>query len=171
MLSARLLQAMNEQIAKEWFSAGIYKSMEAYFQSEDLLGFANWMKVQAQEELVHGERFFRFVASVGDRVRILKIDEPKSDFTSPLDAISYGLSHEKVVTASINNLMKIAKEDGNHAAEIMLQWFITEQVEEEANFGLLLRKCKMVEGDGRGLLVLDQELATRVFAPPADMVI
>ncbi|TAL17177.1 ferritin [bacterium] len=171
MLSERLLRAMNEQVAKEWYSAGLYKAMEAYCQQEEFPGFANWFKVQAQEELVHGEKFFRFISSVGDRAWVLGITEPRNDYSSLLEMAEYGLSHEKVVTASINNLMDIARQDNNHAAQIMLQWFITEQVEEESSFSLLVRKLKLVEGDGKGLLALDQELGARVFTPPAGFIV
>lgn len=167
MIGERLEKAINVQISKEWWSAGIYKAMEAYFTSEDLPGFANWFRVQALEEMTHGERFFQYIGSVGGRARVLSIPEPRGDFSSALEVAQYGLDHERQVTAMINNLMSIAKEENDHAAQIMLQWFINEQVEEESNFSLLVKKCKMVDGDGRGMLMLDQELAQRVFTPPA----
>ncbi len=169
MISKKLQDAMNVQVKNEWYSAGIYKAMSAYFASEDLPGFANWMDVQAQEELTHGEILFRYVSEVGGRARVLATEEPKNDYKNAIDAFSYALEHEKKVTAMINNLMSIAKKENDHAAQIMLQWFVTEQVEEEASFGLILRKLKMVEGDGRGLLMLDNELASRVFNMPSPL--
>jgi ferritin len=167
MLSQKLQDALNEQMKNEFFSAYLYMAMAGYFQSEDLPGFANWMRVQALEEMTHGEKFFNFICSVAGRTELQPIDGPKNDFKSPLEAIEFGLNHEKFVTASIGNLMELSRAEKNHAAEIMLNWFVTEQVEEEANFSLLIRKLKRVEGDGRGLLLLDQELGQRVFVPPA----
>jgi ferritin len=169
MISERLEQAMNEQISKEWWSAGIYKAMEAYCASEDLQGFATWFRVQALEELTHGERFFQYITAVGGRAKVLAIPEPKNTYASPLDAATYGLDHERQVTAMINRLVAIAREENDNAAQILLQWFVAEQVEEEANFTSLVKKLKMVEGDGRGVLLLDQELGTRVFTPPVSM--
>ena len=166
MLSGKLQDAMNEQMKNEFFSAYLYMAMAGYFQSEDLPGFATWMRVQALEEMTHGERFFNFICNVNGRTNLLPIAGPRNDFKSPLEAFEYGLDHERFVTESINKLMDLARDESNHAAQIMLQWFVTEQVEEEANFSLIIRKLKRVEGDGRGLLLLDQELGQRVFVPP-----
>ncbi|PLX43815.1 MAG: ferritin [Deltaproteobacteria bacterium] len=167
MISEKLLKALNVQINKEWWSASIYKAMAAYCESEDLPGFANWFNVQTLEELTHGQRIFDFICEAGERVELYPMEGPKNDYESPLDAFTYGLEHEKLVTSLINDLMTIAKEENNHAAEIMLQWFVTEQVEEEASFGLIKKKLERVGDDGRGLLMLDDELATRAFTPPA----
>ena len=167
MISKTLQDALNGQIINEWWSGYLYKAMEAYFASEDMPGFANWFGVQTLEEMSHGEVIFRYVASVGGRVTLAGIPEPVNEFSSVAAMIAFGLEHERKVTAMINNLMDMAKRENDHAAQIMLQWFVTEQVEEEANFGLLLKKVKMVEGDGRGMLLLDQECAARVFTPPA----
>lgn len=169
MISPTLEKAINEQIINEWWSGFLYKAMEAYFASEDLPGFANWFGVQTQEELTHGEILFRYVSSVGGRATLAAIPEPKNDWGSVREAVEYGLMHEKKVTAMINNLMDMAKKENDHAAQIMLQWFVTEQVEEEANFSLLLKKVTMVEGDGRGMLLLDQECAARVFSIPSPL--
>lgn len=167
MLTKKLQDALNEQMKNEFFSAYLYMAMAGYFQSEDLPGFANWMRVQALEEMTHGERFFNHICNVSGRTDLLPIDGPKNDFKSPLDAFEYGLKHERFVTESIGKLMDLARKEKDHAAEIMLNWFVTEQVEEEANFSLIIRKLKRVEGDGRGLLLIDQELGQRVFVPPA----
>jgi ferritin len=165
MISPKLQDALNEQMKNEFFSAYLYMAMAGYFQSEDLPGFATWMRVQALEEMTHGERFFHFTCDAGGRTDLRPIEGPKNDFASPLDVFQFGLQHEKFVTDRIGKLMDLAREEGNHAAQIMLQWFITEQVEEEASFSLIIRKLQRVEGDGRGLLMLDQELGQRVFAP------
>lgn len=166
MMSQKLQDAMNEQMKNEFFSAYLYQAMAGYFESEDLPGFANWMRIQALEELSHGEKFFHFMCEVGARTNLLPIDGPKNDYKSPLEVLEFSLDHEKFVTASINNLMTIAKEEGDHASEIVLQWFVSEQVEEEASFGLLVKKLQRIGDDGNGLLRLDDELATRVFVPP-----
>jgi ferritin len=167
MLSQKLQDALNEQMKNEFFSAYLYMAMAGYFQSEDLPGFANWMRVQTLEEMTHGEKFFNFICDVAGRTELRPIDGPKNDFKSPLEAFEFGLNHERFVTASIGKLMELSRAEKNHAAEIMLNWFVTEQVEEESNFSLLIRKLKRIEGDGRGLLLLDQELGQRVFVPPA----
>ena len=167
MLSEKLQDAMNEQMKNEFFSAYLYMAMAGYFQSEDLPGIATWMRVQALEEMTHGERFFNFICDVQGRTDLRPIDGPQNEFKSPLAAFEFGLNHERFVTDRIGKLMDLAREESNHAAQIMLQWFVTEQVEEESNFSLIIRKLKRVEGDGRGLLLLDQELGQRVFVPPA----
>ncbi|MFO7982883.1 MAG: ferritin [Desulfuromonadales bacterium] len=168
MISQKLQDAMNEQMKNEFFSAYLYMAMAGYFEAEDLPGFATWMRAQALEEMTHGEGFFRFLCEADGRTNLLPIDGPKNEFASPLDAFKYGLEHEKFVTDSINKLMDLAKEDGNHAAQIMLQWFVTEQLEEESSFSLILRKLERIGDDGRGLLMLDDELGTRTFTAPAN---
>ena len=167
MFSKKLLDAMNEQMKNEFASAYLYLAMAGYFQSEDLPGIANWMRVQALEELTHGEKFFHFICDANGRTDVRAIDAPQNSYKSPLDCFKAGLKHENFVTASINNLVDLARKDNNHAAEIFLQWFVTEQVEEEANFGLIVKKLERIGDDGNGLLRLDEELAQRVFVPPA----
>ena len=166
MLTQRLQDVLNEQMKNEFYSAYLYLAMAGYFQSEDLPGFANWMRVQALEEMTHGEKFFNFICNTQGRTDLRAIAAPCNAYASPLEAMAYGLKHENFVTESIGKLMDVAREENNHAAQIFLQWFVTEQIEEEANFSLIIRKLKRVEGDGRGLLMLDQELSTRVFVPP-----
>ena len=169
MLSQPLVDALNEQMKNEFFSGYLYKAMAAYFEAEDLPGFAHWMKLQALEELCHGEKFFNYICEAGGRAVLLPIDAPQVDYDSPLDVFEYSLKHEQFVTASISNLMTQAKNENNHATEIFLQWFVTEQVEEEATFGLQLKNIKRLEGDGRGLMMMDKELSQRVFAVPTGM--
>ncbi len=167
MISDKLLDALNEQMKNEFYSAYLYMAIAGYFEAEDLPGIASWMRVQALEELTHGEKFFNFITEAGGRTDFRGFDAPRNDFSSPLDAFKYSLDHEQFVTASINKLMDLAKEEGNHAAQIFLQWFVTEQVEEEASFGLIIRKLERIGDDGNGLLRLDEELAARTFVPPA----
>jgi len=163
MFSAELLDAMNEQMKNEFLSAHLYLAMAGYFESEDLPGIASWMRTQALEELTHGEKFFNFICEAGGRTDLRGFDDPKNDYASPLDCFQYSLEHEKFVTARINNLMDLAKKESNHAAQIFLQWFVTEQVEEEASFGLIVKKLERVAEDGRGLLMIDSELGNRAF--------
>jgi len=166
MFSKKLLDAMNEQMKNEFGSAYLYLAMAGYFQSEDLPGIANWMRVQALEELTHGEKFFHFICDAAGRTDLRAIDMPQNSYKSPLDCFKAGLKHENFVTASINNLVNLARKDNNHAAEIFLQWFVTEQVEEEASFSLIIKKLERIGNDGNGLLRLDEELSQRVFVPP-----
>ncbi|PLX78590.1 MAG: ferritin [Desulfuromonas sp.] len=167
MLSAKLQDALNEQMKNEFFSAYLYMAMAGYFEAEDLPGIASWMRVQALEEMTHGEKFFNFITEAAGRTDFRGFDSPQNDFDSPLGVFQVSLEHEKFVTASINKLMDLAKDEGNHAAQIFLQWFVTEQVEEEASFGLILRKLERIGDDGNGLLRLDEELGGRGFVPPA----
>ena len=167
MFSKKLLDAMNEQMKNEFASAYIYLAMAGYFQAEDLPGIANWMRIQAMEELTHGEKFFHFICDAAGRTDLRAIDMPQNSYKSPLDCFKAGLKHENFVTASINNLVNLARKDNNYAAEIFLQWFVTEQVEEEANFSLIIKKLERIGDDGNGLLRLDEELGQRVFVPPA----
>jgi ferritin len=125
------------------------------------------MRIQAVEELTHGEKFFHFICDAAGRTDLRAIDMPQNSYKSPLDCFKAGLKHENFVTASINNLVNLARKDNNYAAEIFLQWFVTEQVEEEANFSLIIKKLERIGEDGNGLLRLDEELGQRVFVPPA----
>jgi len=166
MLSKKMQGALNEQMKNEFFSAYLYMAMAGYCQEENLPGIANWLRVQALEEMTHGEMFFNFLCEAGGRTHLLPIDGPKNDFKSPLELFEFGLEHERFVTDSINKLTDLAVDEKNHAARIFLQWFVTEQVEEEANFSLIVSKLRRIGKDGQGLLLLDQDLASRVFVPP-----
>lgn len=167
MLSPKLTEALNDQISFEIHSALIYKAMQAYFEAEDLPGMANWMDIQFQEEMSHAEKMFHFVCDAGGRVKMLAMDEPQNEYSSPLNAFESALEHEQLVTGRINNLMDLAHEEKNHAAQIFLQWFVTEQIEEEASVSYIIAQLKRVKEDGRGLMMIDQELAKRVFTPIA----
>jgi ferritin len=168
MFSKELLDAMNEQMKNEFLSGYLYLAMAGYFEAEDLPGIASWMRVQALEELTHGEKFFHFLCEAGGRTDLRAIDAPENNYDSPLACFEYSLNHEKFVTSEINKLMDTARKDNNHAAQIFLQWFVTEQVEEEASFGLIVKKLERIGDDGNGLLRLDEELGQRAFVAPAD---
>ena len=165
-MNDKLAKAMNDQIQKEFYSAYLYLAMSAYFESVDLKGFANWMHVQFQEETALALRFFAYMHDRGARVELQAIEQPKVEWESALDAMQETLAHEKMVTASINNLADIAVETRDHAALSMLQWFVDEQVEEESNATDIIAQLKLIGDNGYGLLMLDKELRARVFVAP-----
>lgn len=165
MLVKRMEDAINDQMNFEIYSAHIYLSMASYFEENGLPGFANWMKAQYQEEIFHAMKMFDYVNETGGRATISAIDAPATEWDSPLAAFQTALEHEQLVTSRINKLMDIAREESDHATSIFLQWFISEQVEEEASVGDIVGKLKLV-GDGGALFMLDRDLSTRVFTPP-----
>ncbi|MFH0919474.1 MAG: ferritin [Fibrobacterota bacterium] len=167
MISQKLQDAINEQINKELFSEYLYLQMQAWCLDHDLEGFANWMDVQTKEERMHAMKFYNFQNDRGGTLLLKPIDGPKTDYKTPEDLFTYGLEHEKFVTARISALMDLAIKESDHAAVSFLKWFIDEQVEEEANFTKVLNKVRLSGGQGAGLFMIDQELAKRVFVPPA----
>lgn len=167
-ISANIQEKFNEQIQKEFFSEYFYISMEAYFKHMSLDGFANFFHVQALEERDHAMMFFNYILETGGKVELRQIDKPKTDFESPKEVFQLSLEHEKFVTRSIHSLVDAAQAEKDYTAITFLQWFITEQREEESNMDRVLNKLRLVEGDGRGLLLLDQELAQRVYSPPVN---
>jgi ferritin len=168
MLSKKLLTKLNEQITHEFYSAHYYLAMAAYFMKEDLDGFANFFIVQAEEERFHAMKFFNFIFDQGEEAIITGFKDPKHDFTSAEEIFSLALEHEQLVSSLINDLMAIAQEEKHYPSISFLQWFIDEQVEEEAGMSKLLSKVKRVGDKGHGILMLDKELATRTFAPEAE---
>jgi ferritin len=166
MLTQKLQDAFNEQINKELYSEYLYLSMAAYCFEKDLDGFANFFMVQTQEEHFHAMKMFNFVTDCGGRVILKKIDSPPVEFKSVIELFEKTLEHEKFVTKSINELMNIAIKENDHASTSFLKWYVDEQVEEEATDQKILSKLKLVDGNGYGILMLDQELAARVFTPP-----
>jgi len=169
MLNKRIEEELNKQLNREFFSSYLYMSMAAYFQSVDLLGFANWMEVQAQEELAHAQKFYNFIVERGGRVVLDQIEKPKSEWQNALSSFEDALNHEQYITSSINNLVDIALEEKDHATNIFLQWFVTEQVEEEASATTVINKLKLMKDAPGGIFMLDRELASRTFvAPPTE---
>lgn len=167
MLNQKLEKELNSQINKELFSAYLYMSMSAYFQSVDLTGFANWMQIQAQEELSHAQKFYDFINERGGRVVLEAIDKPQADWESPQIAFEDSLKHEEFITKSINDLVSVSQEEKDYATQIFLQWFVTEQVEEEASVNEILNKMKLMKDAPGALFMLDRELGQRQFVPPA----
>jgi len=168
MLSKKMEKAINQQINAELFSSYLYLSMATYFESINLGGFSNWMRQQAQEELFHAMKMFDFVCERGGRVILQAIEKPPSKWTSPLNAFENVLSHEQKVTGLINDLVNLALDERDHATNIFLQWFVSEQVEEEATAGTFVDKLKLIGKDANGLFMLDTELAQRTFTMPAN---
>ncbi len=166
MLKPNIQEALNKQINAELFSSYLYLAMAAYFDSQSLAGMANWMRIQTQEELVHVMKFFDFINERDGRVLLAAIDGPKAEWTSPLDAFEAVLEHERKVTGLINDLVDLSLSERDHAANTFLQWFVTEQVEEEAAAKTIVDKLKLVGDNPVALYMLDGELAQRTLPPP-----
>ncbi len=162
MLSNTVQNAINEQIKNEIYSAYLYLSMSAHFWSSTiLLGLAHWMRVQSQEELGHALKFYDYVLDRGGKVILQAIDQPPVDWTSPLELFSQVLEHEQKVTGLIHKLNDLAIKENDYATQVMLQWFITEQVEEEKNATQIIDQLKMIEARESGILMLDHRLRKR----------
>ena len=167
MLSEKIQDALNKHVNQEFYSSYLYLSMSAYFQSISLSGFANWMRIQAQEELVHAMRFYDFINERNGRVSLYRVADPPVEWKDSVEIFEDILKHEQGVTKAINNLVNLAYDERDHATQIFLQWFVTEQIEEESTAADVLHKLKLTAGEGSGLFMMDRELATRVFVPPA----
>ena len=141
----------------------MYLSISAYFADMGLPGFANWMRVQAQEEVTHATKMYDYILSRGGKVVLKAIDAPPAAWKSPLAVLEAGLAHEKLVTKSLNELTDLAVKEKDHASQIFLAWYITEQVEEEDSFSNIVNSLKLINGEGQGLLLLDRELGARTF--------
>ena len=166
MIRPKIEKALNDQINAELFSAYLYYSMSAYFESINLKGFANWMRIQTQEELAHAAKFYDFINSRKGRVLVQPIDAVETEWESPLAVFEATYKHECYVSDLINKLVALAREENDNATENFLKWFVDEQVEEEATADEKIQEIKMVEGQGQGLFMLDREMAQRVFVRP-----
>lgn len=163
MISKKVEKEINQQINAEMFSAYLYLSMSAYFESTNFPGFANWMKIQAQEELMHAMKLYAYLAERGGRITLTAITAPKTEWENATEVFSEVLKHEKQITTLIDNLMNIAIAEKDHATATMLQWFINEQVEEESIAEKILNDIKLIGTHGPSLLMLDRELGRRSF--------
>jgi ferritin len=161
-MNAAVQDAFNEQIKNELFSGYLYLSMSAHFDNENLPGFANWMRLQAQEELAHAMRLFDYVLRRGGQVELQGIDAPPTEFGSPLSIFESVLEHERAVTGMIHALFELSGKEGDWAAQQELQWFIAEQVEEEDSASTARDQVRMAGDDQAALLMLDQQLGSRV---------
>jgi ferritin len=167
MLGQKMQEAINKQINAELYSGYLYQSMSAYYQSKNLPGFANWMWVQMQEEQAHAQILYNHVVARGGRVILTAIAAPPTDWKDPAGPFVDAYEHEKKVTAMIDNLVALAAKEKDNASNAMLQWFVTEQVEEEKNTSGVVEHMKLTKDVPAGVLMLDRELAARVFTPPA----
>jgi ferritin len=164
MLSKKMQDALNGQINAELYSSYLYLSMSACFESTNMPGMAAWMRVQAEEEKMHAMKIFDFVADRGGRVTLAAIAAPPTEWESPLAAFEAAYGHEQKVTGLINELVKLSREENDPATDIFLQWFVTEQVEEEKTADDIVQKLKMVQGQLAALYLLDKELGARQAA-------
>ncbi len=167
MLHADIEKALNDQINAELFSSYLYYAMAAYFESTGIPGAANWMRIQTQEELVHVSKYFEYIVDRGGRVALGAVAAPGAQWKSPLAAFEAALNHEREISARIHKIADLAVKHRDHGTHNFLQWFISEQIEEEKTAEDVVQKLKLAGKDGAGLFMIDRELATRVFVPPA----
>lgn len=167
MISEKLERALNKQLNLELYSAYLYAAMAAYFEYKNLAGFANWMRVQVEEELAHAAKFYTYIQDIGGRVELEAIAKPPADFKSALAVFEEALAHEQGVTKSIYKLVDLAQKESHHATSTFLQWFVTEQVEEEKVADEIRRRLEMVGNSPEGLFMIDRELAQRKAGPGA----
>jgi len=165
MIGKKMESALNEQVNRELYSAYLYMSMSSFSDRIGLKGFANWFMVQYHEEMLHAMKIYEYIMRQGGKVKLMNLQEPPSEFDSPLDMFEKTLAHERFITKSINDLVDLAIAERDHATQIFLQWYVTEQIEEEENDNDIIAKLKLV-GTGtennNGLFLLDKELATRM---------
>jgi ferritin len=161
MIGKAMQDAINEQINKELFSSYLYLSMAAYFEEKNLPGFAHWMRVQEAEEREHAMKFYDFLLERGGKVTLKAIEAPKTEWASAMEVMEEVAAHEAKVTASIYALYELALQEKDYPAQVMLQWFITEQVEEEKNAAEIIASLKMIEAHETALLQLDHRLSKR----------
>lgn len=169
MINEKMQEKINGQINWELYSSYLYLSMSGYFESQNLKGFSSWMRVQAMEELTHFKRFYDFLVARGGRVILSEIKSPPSEWNSPLATFEDVQKHEQHVTALINSLVDISLELKDHATNSFLQWFVDEQVEEEASVDEVIQSLKLNENNPGGLFIIDKELVQRAFVPPVDV--
>ena len=161
MISEKMEKAMNDQINAEIFSSYLYLSMSAYFESQNWLGFASWMKVQSQEEYAHAMKFFKYVNDVDGKVTLETIEKPKIDWKSPLHAFEEAHKHELYITETINKLVALANQEKDYAANLFLNYFVNEQVEEVATVNQIIHKFKLIGDNKSSQYFLDRELGLR----------
>lgn len=169
MISEKMQEALNEQVNKEFYSAYMYLAMSAYCDTLGLPGFSNWMRMQFEEESLHVTKMFDYILAQGGQIHLKTIEEPAKEYGTPLEVFETTLEHERYVTRLIHQLMDLAVEERDYATQTFLQWYITEQVEEESNVNDVIAPLRMVGEDKGGLMMIDQQLALRAAPamPPA----
>ncbi len=167
MISDKMEKELNEQVNKEFYSAYMYLAMSAYCNTIGLPGFAHWMRLQYEEEIMHVTRMYDYIQDQGGEVHLKAIEEPAKEYGTPIEIFEKTLEHEQFITKSIHQLMSLAVNETDYATQTFLQWYVTEQVEEEANVNDILLPLRMVGDDKGGLMMIDQQLSGRpVPAPP-----
>ncbi|MFA5780172.1 MAG: ferritin [Elusimicrobiota bacterium] len=161
MIQEKMLKGLNKQINAELYSAYLYLAMSAHFETVNFRGFAHWLKIQAQEELGHAMRFYGYIVEIGEKVVLEKVETPPVKWTSPLAAFTDAYKHEVKITGMINELVNMSTSLKDHATNNMLQWFVSEQVEEESQTNEIVQKLKFIGDAKGGLLMLDHQLAKR----------
>jgi len=165
MISAKMQKALNTHLNEEFYSSYLYLSMAAYFEAKNLKGFANWMRLQSAEEQLHGMKFFNFILQKGGKVTLTQIADPKVEWKSISEVFSDTLKHEQKISGLINKLVDVSMIEKDYSTNTFLQWFVTEQVEEEANVEEIIQKIEMIGDNKSGLYMLDNELGSRAATP------
>lgn len=168
MLSNKMLKALNTHLNEELYSSYLYLSMAAYFEAKNLKGFANWMRIQSAEENMHGMKFFNYILQKGGKVTLTQINAPKVEWKNIPEVFADTLKHEQKITGLINKLVEAAITEKDYATHTFLQWFVTEQVEEEANVEEIIHKIEMIGDNKSGLYMLDNELGARAAEPAGE---
>jgi len=168
MISPKMEKALNEQLNFELYSSYIYLSMAACLERSGLPGFSNWMRIQTQEEVSHADKFYHHILERGGKVTLGQINAPKVDWPSVLAAFEEALEHERLVTSRINELMSLALDEKDHASAMFLQWFVSEQVEEEATADEIIQKLKLASESKAALFMMDKDMSTRAFNAPTE---
>ena len=167
MISEKISHALNEQLNWEIYSSYVYLAMSSWFKAKNLNGFATWTSIQVREELDHAARFYEFIHEVGGTVEFAEIPKPHNEWKNPSEIFEQILEHEKGVTARINTLIDHALEERNHAVNAHLQWFISEQVEEESQVQSIIQQLDFANNNPQALFMIDRELGQRVYTPPS----
>ena len=165
MISKKMSNALNEQLNWEIYSSYVYLAMSSWFKTQNLNGFANWVHVQVKEELDHAMKFYEFIHDSGGVVEFQEIPKPNAQWETPVAVFEDILEHEQGVTQRINNLIEIALSEKDHATNARLQWFISEQVEEEANVQGIIQQLKFSQNAPNAIFMIDREMAQRTFTP------
>ncbi|NLK50533.1 MAG: ferritin [Candidatus Cloacimonetes bacterium] len=165
MISKKMEKAINEQINRELFSEYLYLSMQAWFAGENLDGMASWMAAQSQEERFHAMKFFDYLMDRGGTVKLMALEQPEVDFKTPLNAFTEAYKHEQFITQSIHDLLDLAIKEKDHPTQSFLQWFVDEQVEEEATADKIVQRLKMAGNSMSIIFMMDRELGEREFDP------
>ncbi len=163
MISKKMEERLNQHLNAEFYSAYLYLSISGYCKRKSMNGFANWFYVQFQEELSHALKFYNYINDQGGTLTLLPLEQPPTTFSSLIEVFEKSLAHEKHVTTLLNDLSSFSLTEKDHATNIFLQWFITEQIEEEDSVTDILESVKLVKDSGQGLLMLDRELGSRSF--------